>query len=115
MCGPARCSDQTNMTANQKAIDRINSARNAHQALGLYSDASEKDVERRYKELVLQVHPDKNDGRQDATEAFKKLQVFYKEIIERKNNNHFGSEPENTADEEEDPEPEPGGHYQYRD
>ena len=112
---PARGSDQTNMTANQEAIDRINSARNAHQALGLYSDASEKDVERRYKELILQVHPDKNDGRQDATEAFKKLQVFYKEIIERKNNNHFGSEPENTADEEEDPEPEPGGQYEYRD
>ena len=98
------------MTANQEAIDRINSARNAHQALGLYSDASDKDVERRYKELILQVHPDKNDDRQDATEAFKKLQVYYKEIIERKNNNHFGSEPENTADEEEE-----GGQYQYGD
>ena len=99
------------MTANQQAIDRINSAKNAYQALGIGPNESLQVVEKRYKELLLQVHPDKNGGRKDATEAFQKLQAFHKGIAERNNNNNGD---DNDNDDSDDMERERGEDYQYR-
>ena len=65
----------------QEHIDRLNRKDDSHEALGLHPDASEEEIEDRYKYLRKLVHPDKNEGRKDATEAFQKLQIFYQKLL----------------------------------
>ncbi len=61
---------------------------NNYQILGLNSNASDSEVKRRYKQLALKYHPDKNET-PDASEKFQKISDAYNSIINRK------SEPTN--------------------
>ena len=79
----------------QEHIDRLNRKDDSHEALGLHPDASEEEIEDRYKYLRKLVHPDKNEGRKDATEAFQKLQICYQKLLNPNvdvNENIFPSE-----------------------
>ena len=69
-------------------INSINASNEAFDALGLPDDASENEVKERFKILRKTIHPDKNGGSESSTEAFKKLQNFYKEIISQQQNRH---------------------------
>ena len=47
-----------------------------YKTLGVDKKASSKDIRRAYRSLALQMHPDKNPGR-DTSEDFKKMQATY--------------------------------------
>ena len=85
----------------QNYIDQLNRCDDAHKALVLNDGASEEEITKRYRFLQRRVHPDKNDGRQDATEAFQKLQHFYNKLTNAPENTNDANFPnEDTYDEE---------------
>ena len=89
----------------QKYIDQLNHWDDAHKALGLNVDASEEEIIKRYRFLRKRVHPDKNNGRQDATEAFQKLQNYYNELTNAPgdtNNDNFPNKEPYDEEMEED-------------
>jgi len=61
----------------QEHIDRLNNKNDPYEALGLHQNASESEINDRYKYLRKHVHPDKNGGCEQATKAFQRLQNFY--------------------------------------
>ena len=61
----------------QEHIDRLNYKNDPYEALGLHQNASESEINDRYKYLRKHVHPDKNGGCEQATKAFQRLQNFY--------------------------------------
>ena len=50
---------------------------NLYDALGVAKDASAADIRKAYLKLAVQLHPDKNADRPDATERFQSLQKVY--------------------------------------
>ena len=85
----------------KELIHRLNNKNDAHEALGLHQNASEKEINDRYKYLRKLVHPDKNGGCEHATKAFQRLYNFYTKLLkpgEDINQNTYTNE----ADEEDD-------------
>ena len=54
----------------------LNDPMGYYATLGLGSDASSDQIRRAYRNLAMQLHPDRNPG-QDTTEAFQMLQAAY--------------------------------------
>ena len=50
--------------------------------LGLPETATFEEVKKKYRELALQYHPDKNPGNLQAEEQFKQIDGAYKNLIE---------------------------------
>lgn len=48
-----------------------------YDVLGVPSDASQKDITKRYRKLARELHPDKNPGDADAETRFKKVSAAY--------------------------------------
>ena len=51
--------------------------KNHYQTLGIKRDASNDDIKKAYRKLVLKFHPDKNDGDKFFEERFKEIQEAY--------------------------------------
>ena len=87
----------------KELIDRLNNKNDAHEALGLHQNAPENEINDRYKYLRKLVHPDKNDGCEQATKAFQRLQNFYTILLkpgEDVNQNTFPNEDDDSFDAE---------------
>lgn len=63
-------------------VARVLSARGYRERLGVGDDATEEEVKSAYRAVSKKVHPDKNKA-EGATEAFKKLSIAYRSILER--------------------------------
>ncbi len=59
---------------------------NDYNNLGLKINASDEDVKKKYKQLALKYHPDKNNNDKDSEEKFKTITTSYKNIINKKSN-----------------------------
>lgn len=50
---------------------------NPYEVLGVPQDASDDDIKKRYRELALQTHPDRNPGDKEAEDKFKEVSQAY--------------------------------------
>ena len=82
--------------SNADYIEHILTAQNEHAILNVNENASKDDIKRAFLKLSLKIHPDKNDGSDKATRAFKKLNNAYQRL-------HNGeiSDDENIAEPDE--------------
>jgi curved DNA-binding protein CbpA len=62
---------------SKEKIDKILTAENHYQTLGVDPDADAKAIKKAYKDLALITHPDKSSKDAQAEEAFKKLAIAY--------------------------------------
>jgi molecular chaperone DnaJ len=69
-------------------LDRLKAAteRCHYEFFGLTEEATDAEVDRAYKKLAKQMHPDKNGGTEDAKEAFQQMKQKYEALKERRAN-----------------------------
>lgn len=69
-------------------LDRLKAARERchYEFFGLTEEATDAEVDRAYKKLAKQMHPDKNGGTEDAKEAFQQMKQKYEALKERRAN-----------------------------
>ena len=72
--------DKTNL----QLIGFINKSSNFYNILGIECDCEKEDVKRAYRLLSIKVHPDKNNGSLEATEAFKKFNSAHECLTDEK-------------------------------
>ena len=51
-----------------------------YKTLGVPSTASEKEIKQAYRSLSMELHPDRNSGKQDTTAAFQKINEAYETL-----------------------------------
>lgn len=75
-------------------LDRLKalSERSHYSFFGLTEDATDAEVDRAYKKLAKQMHPDKNGGTEEAKEAFQQMKDKYEALKERRASQE-GDEP----------------------
>lgn len=56
-------------------------AKNPYKVLGISEDATKEQIKKRYHQIVLKIHPDKNLGDPKATTRFQRLNHAYKELV----------------------------------
>jgi len=78
-------------------VDQILRASNYRARLGVGPDAGEEEVKSAYRSLSKKVHPDKNKA-EGATEAFKKLSIAYRSLLERGGAEESGDEEQTHYD-----------------
>ena len=61
----------------QREYARVLSAANHYEVLGVSSDASQPEIRKSFHSLSLILHPDKNQGGEDTTDAFSRLREAY--------------------------------------
>lgn len=59
------------------------SSRDPYEILGVSSDASEREIRKRYRKLCKRSHPDLNQGDPQAAETFKEVKWAYESILAR--------------------------------
>ena len=69
-------------------------ARDPYEVLGVAREATPKDIDKAYKKLAFQLHPDRNPGDKEAETKFKEIQNAYEVLndpAKRANFDKFGS------------------------
>ena len=67
---------------NRNIINFINKSTNFFEILNIDCNVNVEEITKAYRILSIKVHPDKNDGLDEATEAFKKLNSAYECLID---------------------------------
>lgn len=78
-------------------FDRVLSAKDYYQLLGVTRDASERDIKKAFRKLAVKYHPDKNKAK-DAEEKFREIAKAYEVLSDkekRKRYDQFGDEEGN--------------------
>lgn len=64
-----------------------------YQILDLSKTATKEEIQKKYRKLAMQYHPDRNPGDKEAEDKFKELQLAYETLndpIKRRNYDHYG-------------------------
>ena len=69
---------------NRNIINFINKSTNFFEILNIDCNVNIEEITKAYRLLSIKVHPDKNDGLDEATEAFKKLNSAHECLIDEK-------------------------------
>lgn len=62
---------------------------NFYEVFGLPHDCKPDDIKKRYRELAMKFHPDRNPNDKTAEESFKKIQTAYEVLSDQVKRNNY--------------------------